>query len=89
MSDPSEAYSQLLNERRADIALREKRHQSFGYLRLATFAAGLAIIYFSLAQGTLSIAWLLGPILIFAALTIVHERLLRKLEVDNIPPQDR
>ena len=30
MTDPRQAYSQLLDERRADIALREKRHTSLG-----------------------------------------------------------
>ena len=80
MNDPRAAYSQLLNERRADISLRENRHQSFGYARLATVAAAVAIVWFSLAQQTISIAWVTVPILIFAALTIIHDQLLQKLE---------
>ena len=38
-SDPRLVYSRLLEERRADIALRERRHRTLGYGRLAAVIA--------------------------------------------------
>src|SRR5689334_20543357 len=80
MRDPRETYSKLLAERRADIEQREKRHRGLGYYRLAAAAAGLAVIWLALS-GLCSILWLVVPAGGFAALVVVHERLLRALEV--------
>ena len=80
MNDPRQAYSRLLDERRADIALREKRHGALGYGRLAAVACAAVVVWLALVQHALSIAWTLVPIAVFAALLIVHDRLLQKLE---------
>ena len=81
MTDPREAYSRLLDERRADIALREKRHRVLGYGKLAAVACAAAIVWLALAQHGLSIAWTLVPLAVFAALMIIHDQLLQKLEL--------
>jgi hypothetical protein len=79
MSDPREAYSRLLDQRRAEIALREERHRVFGYGRLAAVVAAVAIVWLALAENALSIAWTLAPVAVFVALMVVHDRLLQKL----------
>ena len=80
MTGPRTAYSQLLAERRADIARREQRHQRLGYLRLAVVAAAVALVWAALATRAFSIAWVILPIAVFTALLIVHDRLLRETE---------
>lgn len=80
MTNPREIYSQLLDQRRADISLREKRHAIFGYGRLAAVASAVAIVWLALEEHALSIVWTLVPIAVFAALMIIHDRLLQGLE---------
>jgi len=75
--DPRTFYSQLLEQRRADIALREKRHQALGYLRLGVAAAAVALVWAALATHAFSIAWVIVPIALFTALLVIHDRLLR------------
>jgi hypothetical protein len=81
MTDPRQAYSQLLDQRRADIALREQRHARLGYGRLAAVACAAVVVWLALVTHALSIAWTLVPIAVFAALLVIHDRLLRKLEL--------
>ena len=80
MTDPRQAYSQLLDQRRADIALREQRHARLGYGRLVAVACAAVVVWLALVTHALSIAWTLVPIAAFAALAVIHDRLLRKLE---------
>jgi CBS domain-containing protein len=79
MHDPEETYSRLLAERQAEIAAREARHRRLGYYRLAAFLAAGAIVWLALA-GSVSILWVLAPAAAFAALIVIHERLLAVLE---------
>jgi hypothetical protein len=78
-SDPRSVYSRLLEERRADIALREQRHRALGYARLAAVTAAAALVWLALT-GQLSIVWITVPIAVFAVLVVIHDRLLRILE---------
>jgi hypothetical protein len=78
-SDPRLVYSRLLDERRADIARRERRHRILGYSRLAAVAGAVAVVWLALA-GHLSIVWITIPIAVFAVLVVIHDRLLRILE---------
>jgi hypothetical protein len=78
-SDPRLVYSQLLKERRADIASRERRHRTLGYGRLAAVTGAAAVVWLALA-GHLSIAWITIPLAVFAALVVIHDHLLRMLE---------
>jgi hypothetical protein len=79
ISDPRFVYSRLLEERRADIALRERRHRALGYGRLAAITAAAALVWLALT-GQLSILWITVPIAFFAVLVVIHDRLLRMLE---------
>ena len=79
MTDPREAYSRLLQQRRADIAGREERHRRLGYGRLAAVFAAAVIAILALGQ-SISIAWMLVPAVVFAVLMVVHDHLLKRLE---------
>ncbi|HMC60981.1 MAG TPA: hypothetical protein VKJ01_17460, partial [Candidatus Solibacter sp.] len=79
-SDPRPVYSQLLDQRRAEIALRERRHQWLAYARLAAVAAALTVVWFALAWKAFSILWVLAPGAVFVALIVIHERLLKAME---------
>jgi hypothetical protein len=78
-SDPRLVYSRLLDQRRADIASRERRHRVLGYGRLAAVTGAVAVVWLALA-GHLSIVWITIPIAVFAVLVVIHDQLLRKLE---------
>jgi hypothetical protein len=78
-SDPRLVYSRLLDQRRADIALRERRHRILGYSRLAAVIAAAAVVWLALA-GHLSIVWITVPIAVLDVLVPIHDRLLRILE---------
>jgi hypothetical protein len=78
-SDPRLVYSRLLDQRRADIASRERRHRILGYSRLAAVMGAVAVVWLALA-GHLSIVWIAIPIAVFAVLVVIHDQLLRILE---------
>jgi hypothetical protein len=77
---PHEIYSQLLAERRAEILRREERHRMLGYIRLAVVLAAAVLVWRSISYG-LAISWLLLPVTAFAALVVMHEKLLGGLEL--------
>src|SRR5450432_918300 len=79
-SDPRNIYSQLLDQRRAEIALRERRHRWLAYARLAAVAAALAVVWMALSWNAFSILWVLAPAAVFVALIVIHERLLKAME---------
>jgi hypothetical protein len=78
--DPRSTYTQLLAERQAEIAAGERRHRSLGYWRLAAAACAAVIVGMALFHAFVSILWAPIPIVVFAALAVQHERLLRKVE---------
>ena len=78
-SDPRLVYRRLLDERRADIAWRERRHRTLAYSRLAAVTGAAAVVWLALA-GQLSIVWVTLPIAVFAVLAVIHDQLLRVLE---------
>jgi hypothetical protein len=80
MTDPRQAYTALLSERRAEILFRERRHASLGYGRLAAVVCAAVILWLALVSRALSIAWVLVPIAAFGALVVIHDRLLRRLD---------
>jgi hypothetical protein len=73
------AYSESAKQRRAEAAAAERRHRALGYAQLATAAAGLAIAGVALARG-FSVAWSGIAVVVFVALLVAHDRLLRDLE---------
>src|SRR5215467_2643762 len=79
MENPKNIYSQLLEQRRTDLATREHRHQVLGYLQLSAAVCVLAVIGLALAH-KLSIFWVFLPAAAFAVFFITHDRLLRVAE---------
>src|SRR6202140_291224 len=79
-SDPRPVYSELLDQRRAGIALRERRDQWLAYARLAAVVGALAVVWFALAWNAFSILWVLVPGAVFVTLIVIHENLLRAME---------
>ena len=77
MQDPRLIYSQRLEERRAELAWRERRHRLLGYVQLAVVAVGLAMVWLALAYHSFSILWVLVPTAMFVTLVLIHDRLLR------------
>src|SRR5690348_10076818 len=81
MDNPRLIYTQLLDERRREVAAGEQRHHALGYLRLGIVLAGLALVWIALATRALSIVWAAVPIAAFFATIIMHEKLLGGLEL--------
>src|SRR5947209_6487355 len=79
-SDPRSTYARLLAERRGEIAAREARHRKLGHAKIAVAAAGVALVWFALAQGGAIILWVLVPAAVFVALVVIHEKLLAETE---------
>ncbi|HUI39272.1 MAG TPA: DNA mismatch repair protein MutS, partial [Candidatus Nitrosotalea sp.] len=77
--NPREVYSRLLDERRAEIARREQRHRTLGYLKVAAAVAVGGVLWMALVH-IVSIFWVVLPAAVLAALSIFHEHLLRLLE---------
>ncbi len=78
--DPRSRYSERLQQRRDEIQEQEKKHRLLGYVRLATVAAAVAMVWAALATGSVSIVWVLVPLAIFAALIVSGDRLTHALE---------
>ncbi|HLI84603.1 MAG TPA: hypothetical protein VKV17_11830 [Bryobacteraceae bacterium] len=81
MDDPRPIYTQRLEERRADLEWRERRHRVLGYLQLAVVLCGLAVVWAALANQAFSVLWVFLPAAIFVALLVIHDRLLRAAEL--------
>ncbi len=83
METPRLIYSQLLEERRREVAASEQRHASLGYVRLATVLLVLALVWMSLASHSFSVIWAALPALAFVVLMLIHERLLQGLDLQR------
>ena len=80
MPDPRSIYTQRLEERRADLAVRERRHHLLGNLQLAVVPAVWSMVVAALAYRAFSIAWVAVPAAVFVAFLMIHDRLLRMAE---------
>lgn len=76
---PREVYSRRLEERRAEIAGRERQHRILGYLKVAAAVAVGIALWMALVH-VISVFWVLLPVAVLAALSVFHEHLLRQLE---------
>ena len=62
---PREEYARRLDERRASLAERGRRHNTLGFFRMLTVFSALAIAYAAIWRGVPSGWWLLVPAVIF------------------------
>jgi hypothetical protein len=74
---PLEEYRRRLAERRAAEAIQERRHQALGNARLVTLTAGAVLFWVIFRLHVAASAWLAVPILVFVALVVWHDRVLR------------
>jgi hypothetical protein len=77
---PAEAYARRLAERRAVADALARSDRRLSNARLATFAAGVGAagaVFFGRVLGP---AWLLPPVVLFLALVLAHDRVIRRRE---------
>ncbi len=77
MSDPQVEYSKRLESYQALVTAKNRVHMRVGNAKLAVVAAGLLLVWLSLAKHALPSYWLLAPIALYLAFAIFHERTLR------------
>ena len=73
----ADQYAQNLSRRRAERNRRERQHRRLGNLRLVTVFVFLLLAWLSVDRETIASWWLLIPVLIFLALMVWHERVIR------------
>jgi hypothetical protein len=78
---PRGVYSARLRARRSEIEQREREHRRAGNLRLVVAVTAVVIVWQALFQRSVSIAWTGVPVVAFAVLVVLHERILRRLEL--------
>ena len=76
--DPRAEYDLRLEARRAAAARYDGVHRRLGNLRLAVAAAAAVLAWGSLARGAISPWWMAAPVLVFIALAVAHDRVLRR-----------
>jgi len=74
---PATVYADRLARRQGTAAGLTRRERNISRSRLATFVAGVGLAWVVLDAGWLSPAWLALPVLVFAALVVVHESVIR------------
>ena len=79
--DPVRYHRERLAERRHDRARLERTDLRLSRARLATALALVALALAALWQGWLSAWWLAGPAALFAVLVVVHNRVIRRLQI--------
>jgi hypothetical protein len=77
VSDPHAEYSKRLANYETLAASKNRLHLRIGNTKLVVIAAGLLLIYLSLARLLLSPTWLLVPIALYLILAAIHEQILR------------
>jgi hypothetical protein len=78
--DPRAEYGERLKLRRDRLSQEGARSRRFWTWRRVVFAAGIALVFTSLAGWT-SPLWLIPPVVIFIGLMAAHERVRRALEL--------
>jgi len=81
MHDPHATYSELIEERRREVANREQQHRNLGYARLTCVVIALGLVWSALAEHALSVIWVTVPVAAFLSLVVIHEKLLSRLEL--------
>jgi hypothetical protein len=76
-----EEYQQRLKDRETRVARHEKIHIRLGNLRLVLVATAVTLAWLSLHEHMFSSAWLLAPLILFAAVAAYHSRVLRAREL--------
>ncbi|MBW2384029.1 MAG: DNA mismatch repair protein MutS [Deltaproteobacteria bacterium] len=75
---PHAEYSDAIRSGRDELQDWHARERWLSHARLAVFAAGLVLGWLAFGSRTLAAVWVGPPVLVFAALLIVHDRAIRK-----------
>ncbi len=75
---PSAVYEEFLARRREDLALISKRELIVSVSRLVVACAGLVLLWLAIQSRVLSPWWIVVPVVIFAALMVIHDGCLRR-----------
>jgi len=78
--DPRSTYEARLAARRSEATGLARTQRRISAARLAVFGAGLVLAWLTLGVRTLHPGWLLPPAAAFAALVVVHDRVIRARE---------
>jgi hypothetical protein len=77
VADPLSEYSKCLADRLEIASRNERSHLRIGNLKLLTIAVGLVLVWLSWSRGLFSFYWVLVLVAAYAALAVMHERVLR------------
>jgi MutS domain V len=77
VSGPLSEYSKAVAQRLETASHNERLHRRIGNLKLLTVGAALVLVWLSWGRGLFSFYWVLVPIVAYAALAVVHERIVR------------
>jgi len=77
---PLEEYRSRLADRRQASVRLEKQFRYIGNARLASGLAALVVAFLVFGEVWISFWWLLVPLAVFAALVVVHSRVVQRLE---------
>ena len=75
---PRDAHARRLGEWHRRAAADRKVGNRLSWLRLGLFLAGAVLLWPVLWRGTPGWAWLLVPVVAFAAVAVVHDRVIRR-----------
>ncbi|TDI46768.1 MAG: DNA mismatch repair protein MutS [Acidobacteria bacterium] len=75
---PAEIYQQRLAAREQEAALLDRRHLILSNARLAVFLTGAALSWLAWISHLFSGWWVLAPVIIFIALAVAHDGVLRR-----------
>jgi predicted ATPase len=78
VSDPRSEYSKRLENFLQIVAAKNRLHIQVGNFKLAIVAAGLVLAWFCLHKEAFPYYWLAIPVLLYLALALSHERILRR-----------
>jgi hypothetical protein len=77
LPDPRAEYARRLDVFAKQIEAEDRRHLALGNAKLAAIVAEIAGIWLVLAKALFAPYWLLAPVVIYLALAIAHEYVLR------------
>jgi hypothetical protein len=83
VAEPRAKYSKRLEKYIEKVSAKDRVHLRVGYAKLATMAAGLALVWSVLAKHFVPAYWLIAPAAAYLLLTILHGRVLRAKERAN------
>ena len=78
--NPLAEYQARLEDRRRASQRLEKQFRRIGNARLAAGIAAVVVAFFVFGEVWISVWWLLLPLAVFAALVVVHARVVERLE---------